>query len=249
MMNILSKAARLTLLSAAIALLALTGVPKLNAQATDANLVGIVVDPTGAAVPNATVEISNTATNVKLTTMTAASGEYRFNNLPAGAYDLKVTRMGFTVVSLRNVLLSLNKTATQNVTLAVGDVTTVVDVTETAALIDTTTAQVGSNFQEREALDTPSSGLPTGVLNLSLLGAGVANAGGIGLGDGPSVGGQRPRNNSFSVEGVNNDRRDVTGHTTDIPNEAVAEFSMLQNQFSAEFGGGTERQLLYWIKA
>jgi len=241
-MNTLSKAARLTLLSAAIILLALTGVPKLSAQATDANLVGIVVDQTGSAVPNASVEISNTATNVKLTTMTAASGEYRFNNLPAGAYDLKITRTGFTVVSLRNVLLSLNKTATQNVTLAVGDVTTVVDVTETAALIDTTTAQVGSNFQEREALDTPSSGLPTGVLNLSLLGAGVANAGGIGLGDGPSVGGQRPRNNSFSVEGVNNDRRDVTGHTTDIPNEAVSEFSMLQNQFSAEFGGGTGGQ-------
>src|SRR4029077_19752424 len=81
--------------------------------------------------------------------------------------------------------------------------------------------------------------LPLGVLNLSL---GVASSGGIGLGDGPSVGGQRPRNNHFNVEGVDNNRKDVTGHNIDIPNEAVAEFSLLQNQYSAEFGNGSGGQ-------
>ena len=59
---------------------------------------------------------------------------------------------------------------------------------------------------------------------------------------GPSVGGQRPRNNNFSVEGVDNNRKDVTGHNVDIPNEAVAEFSMLENQYSAEYGNGTGGQ-------
>ena len=87
--------------------------------------------------------------------------------------------------------------------------------------------------------------------------AGVASSGGIGLGDGPSVGGQRPRNNNFNVEGVDNNRKDVTGHNLDIPNEAVAEFSMLQNQYSAEFGNGSGGQFnniysksnLYWSKS
>jgi len=50
------------------------------------------------------------------------------------------------------------------------------------------------------------------------------------------VGGQRPRNNNFTVEGVDNNRKDVTGPTVNVPNDAVAEFTVLQNQFSAEFG-------------
>ena len=75
-----------------------------------------------------------------------------------------------------------------------------------------------------------------GVLNLSLLGAGVASSGGFGVGTGPSVGGQRPRNNNFTIEGVDNNRKDVTGPAVAIPNDAVAEFTVLQNQFSAEFG-------------
>ena len=62
------------------------------------------------------------------------------------------------------------------------------------------------------------------------------------------VGGQRPRNNSFTIEGVDNNRRDVTGHNVAVPNEAVAEFTVLQNQFSAEFGGGTGGQFITSIR-
>src|SRR5207244_12931679 len=75
-----------------------------------------------------------------------------------------------------------------------------------------------------------------GVDNLSLAGAGVASAGGIGVGFGPSVGGQRPRNNNFTVEGTDNNRKDVTGTVVDVPVDAIKEFSVLQNQFAAEFG-------------
>ena len=71
---------------------------------------------------------------------------------------------------------------------------------------------------------------------MRLLGAGVASAGGVGVGTGPSVGGQRPRNNNFMIDGVDNNRKDVTGPVLAIPNDAVAEFTVLQNQFSAEFG-------------
>jgi hypothetical protein len=230
------------LVLAAILLCTLTSVPTLFGQAMDGNLVGTVTDPAGAVVPGATVEITNSATGVKSTTTTSESGFFRFNNLLPGTYELKVSRQGFAVADLKNVTVSLNATSTANVSLRVGDVTQTVEVTETGALIDTTTAQLGATFQKREAIDTPSSGLPLGVLNLSLLGAGVSTSGGLGLGDGPAVGGQRPRNNSFNVEGVDNNRKDVTGHQADIPNEAVAEFSMLLNQYSAEFGNGTGGQ-------
>ena len=211
-------------------------------QAMDGNLTGTVTDQSGAAVPNASLEIENAATGVKLGTPTNGVGQYRFNNLLPGQYHLKVTASGFIVTSLQNILVELNRTATANVTLQLGVVATQVDVRAAGALIDTTTAQIASTYKEREAIDTPAAALPLGVLNLSLMSAGVASSGGIGLGDGPSVGGQRPRNNNFNVEGVDNNRKDVTGHNLDIPNEAVAEFSMLQNQYSAEFGNGSGGQ-------
>jgi hypothetical protein len=53
---------------------------------------------------------------------------------------------------------------------------------------------------------------------------------------GPAIGGQRPRNNNFMIEGVDDNRKDITGAIITVPNDAVAEFTVLQNQFSAEFG-------------
>ncbi len=214
------------------------GANKLNAQAADGNLVGTVIDQTGASVPGADVEITHTATGVKATTITASDGAYRFNNVLVGAYDIKISRTGFAAVILRNTAIALNTTSTANATLTVGDVATVVDVTDAATLIDTTTAQVGSTFGPRQAIDVPAASLALGALNLSLLNAGVASSGGIGSGEGPSVGGLRPRSNNFTVEGVDNNSKYVTGHIIDIPNEAVQEFSALQNTFSAEFGNG-----------
>ncbi len=234
----MSHAMRVSLLCLAAAV----GVSIGFGQATDGNLVGTVADPSGAGVPNAAIQLVNQATGVSYATKSLTAGEYRFNNVPAGRYDLNATATGFGAASVKNVVIELNKTATANVSLPLPTVSTSVEVKEAATLIDTTTAQVGSAYKEREAIDAPVSSLPLGVLNLSLLSAGVASSGGVGLGDGPSVGGQRPRNNNFTVEGVDNTRKDVTGRNVDVPNEAIAEFSILQNQYSAEFGNGTGGQ-------
>src|SRR5258708_20121747 len=75
-----------------------------------------------------------------------------------------------------------------------------------------------------------------GVLNLSLLTAGVANAGALGAGSGPAIGGQRPRNNNFSVEGIDNNSKGVTGPLVPGPADSIAEFTVLQNEYSPEFG-------------
>src|SRR5258708_4889559 len=235
-------APRLTLNLLAFAVLAITSASRLNAQAADGNLVGTVVDQLGASIPGATVEITNTATGVKAAATTSIDGGYRFNNILVGTYDIKITRAGFTATILRNNAITLNTTATANATLTVGDVATVVDVAETAALIDTTTSQVGSTFEQRAVIDIPGASLGLGALNLSLLNAGVASSGGTGLGEGPSVGGQRPRANNFLVEGVDNNRKDVTGHAVTIPTEATQEFTVIPNQASAEFGGGSGGQ-------
>jgi len=211
-------------------------------QATDGNIAGAVMDATGAVIPGATIELQNLNTGVTRTAESDASGNYRFSNVLVGTYNITARSEGFNPFSLANVDVAMNRTITANLTLEVGELATQIEVVEASAQIDTTTATVGSAFGTQEALYNPVSALPLGVYNLSLMGAGVASSGGVGLGEGPAVGGQRPRNNSFSVEGVDNNRKDVTGSNVRVPNEAVAEFSSLQNQYSAEFGHSTGGQ-------
>ncbi len=211
-------------------------------QATDGNVIGLVSDPSGAVIPGATIELENVATGVKRRAQTDSAGIYRFNNVPVGRYRVTASAQGFASATLENINVTLNRTTTANVELQVSAVTTQVEVVEAAAQIDTTTATIGAAFSAQEAVYNPVSALPLGVYNLALLSAGVASSGGLGLGEGPSVGGQRPRQNSFTIEGVDNNRKDVTGANIRVPNEAVAEFSMLQNQYSAEFGHSTGGQ-------
>src|SRR5215475_11834912 len=80
-------------------------------QTIDANLVGTVVDASGAAVPNATIEITHTGTGVKTTAKTNADGQYRFNNIPIGLYNVTATANGFATANLRNVDIQLSKTS------------------------------------------------------------------------------------------------------------------------------------------
>lgn len=206
-------------------------------QATNGNIVGTVLDPTGAAVANVAVTGENVATGVKSTATTDDSGTYRLANLPVGTYKVTASGPGFTPRAVDGVSVSLNITSTVNISLQVGNVATTVEVTASAAVIDTTTAQVTNTYSSQMASELPLAANPTGgVYNLALLGSGVASGGGVGVGYGPSIGGQRPRNNNFTIEGVDNNRKDVTGPVVRPPNDAVTEFTVLQNQFSAEFG-------------
>src|SRR5579864_889545 len=215
------------------ALLAVSGF----GQVADGNLVGTVYDVSGKVIPNAGVEAQNTATGVKTETKSDPSGTYRFNNLPVGNYIVTVSSAGFAGTQLKDLSVELNKTATANITLSVATAAESIEVVASTTLIDTTTAQISNVFASRLASDLPVAANPFGgYLNLSLLGAGVASAGGVGAGTGPSVGGQRPRNNNYMVEGTDNNRKDITGPVVALPNDSVAEFSVLQNQFAAEFG-------------
>ena len=85
--------------------------------------------------------------------------------------------------------------------MEVGAVDVTVEVTSAAITFDTTTSQLGTTF-DTKLQDYPEVGGGSGVLNLALMQPGVASSGGIGAGSGPSIGGQRPRNNNFTIDGV-----------------------------------------------
>ena len=226
-------------------------------QVTSGNVTGTVYDPTGATVPNATVVAHNTNTGADTTTTTTAAGDYRFENLPVveeeagkkGTYTITVTAPGFTKAEVKNVDVQLNQTVSVNVTLTIGQASTSVQVSESAVAIDTTTAQIQTTFDTKQIMDLPNTATGSGVLNLSLLQAGVGTSGAVGAGSGPSIGGQRPRNNNFTVEGIDNNSGSVTGPMVSIPNDAVAEFTLLANQFSPDFGHSSGGQFNQVVKS
>jgi hypothetical protein len=221
----------------------------LEGQIISGDLVGTVLDKTGAVVPNAAVEAVNAQTGVKYTAKANETGEYRFNNLPVGTYNVSATSANFATTTINGFKVELNKTTTLQITLEIKGAVTTVEVSGLAQALDTTTSQITNTFEEKLNADLPTSSIGLGVLNLSLLSSGVATSGGVGAGTGPSVGGQRPRNNNFMIEGVDNNSKSVTGPLIRVPNDSVAEFSFLQNQFSPDFGHSSGGQFNQVIKS
>ncbi len=210
----------------------------LYAQVTSGNLVGIVKDSSGAAVASASVTVRNVATNVASKINSNAQGEYRVNNLLPGTYAVEVTAPGFSSTTVNNVTIQLNSTATADVNLSVGGAGTTVEVSSADAglVLDTTTQNLTQTFEMQEIASLPVAATGSGVLNLSLLSPGVGSTGGIGIGGGPSIAGQRPRNNNFTIEGIDNNDKAVAGPLVYIPNDDVGEFTLITTQFSPEFG-------------
>jgi hypothetical protein len=234
----------------AVLALSLAIVGAVSAQVISGDLVGTVLDKTGAAVPGAHIEAVNVDTGAKLETEANDSGEYRLNNLPVGTYNVSASASSFGTTTVNSVKIELNKTLTQQITLEIKGAVTSIEVSGTAATLDTTTSQLQTTFNEKDLADLPAASAGnSGVLNLSLLSSGVATSGGVGVGSGPSVGGQRPRNNNFTIEGVDNNNKGVTGPLVSVPNDAVAEFSLLQNQYSPEFGHSSGGQFNTVVKS
>src|SRR3984957_3022278 len=239
----------IAVIAAFLMAMALWAAVPLHAQVISGDLVGTVLDKTGATVPNASVEATMVNTGVKYQTKANETGEYRLNNLPIGVYSISASAAGFAATTVQGVTLELNKTSTLQITLEVKGAVTSIEVSGSAVALDTTTSQLQSTFEEKQLSDLPSASSGSGVLNLSLLSAGVATSGGVGVGTGPSIGGQRPRNNDFTIEGVDNNNKGVTGPLVMVPNDAVAEFSLLENQFSPEFGHSSGGQFNTVVKS
>jgi hypothetical protein len=213
-----------------------------HGQATTGGIRGVVTDQNSAVVSGAQVTLTRKSTGGTQTSQTNSSGQFEFSNLQPGEdYNVSVEAQNFKNLSLTDVKVSVNQTTDLPVQLVPGLVTESVTVTAGGVeLVDTTSANLSKAFSGRQVVELAQTtagpaGSPAGVNNLALLAAGVTSSGGVGVGTGGSVGGQRPRNNNFVVDGVDNNDKSVTGPQSYISPEEVAEFTLLQNQFSAEF--------------
>jgi hypothetical protein len=228
-----------------VAYVACIGTPVAQAQAISGEITGDVTDANGAVIVSAKVAAKNVATGVTSEALTNQTGVYRLSNLPPGMYDLSIAAKGFTPKVLKGFRVELNKVSTQNVSLTISAASETVEVSAATVTLDTTTSQVQSSFDTQALTQLPASA--NNVLNASLMTAGVGSSGGMGDGTGPSVGGQRPRSNNYTVEGIDNNNKSVTGPLVYVPSDAVSEFTAMQNQFSAEYGhsnGGQFNQIV-----
>lgn len=211
-----------------------------SAQDGTASLRGTVTDPNGAVVPAATVSIANqeTGTN-RRTATTNESGDYVFTSLTPGMYRITVEAANFKTSVKENVKLSVGETQEFNFSMEIGGSQETVTVTAEEPLVETSTSKIGGQISQQELLELPSVNrnfigfvglLPGVVPNISTESFGS---------DSVSVNGQDPRYNNFTLDGANNND-DVIGQRAGAQArtalEAVQEFQVLTNQFSAEFG-------------
>ncbi len=207
-----------------------------SAQRHDGALRVIVSDQTGAGILDAQVTVTHEATNVSASTTASSEGTYVFPNLLVGSYTVTVEKDGFKKNVSKGVTVESNLVAEFKTKLEVGAISSSIEVTAAADLVKTTTAELGTSIGGRTVSELPISTLGGDVKELAILVPGTTTQEGGVLGSGGSIGGTRPRFNGFSIDGVDDNRVDVNGPTQPVIQDSVAEFTLLTNQFSAEYG-------------
>ncbi len=207
-----------------------------KAQRLDGTLRVTVSDSTGAGIPDAKVTVTNEATGVTTTATASSAGTYVFPDLLVGTYTVTAEKSGFKKTINKGVQVESNQVAEVAATLEVGDVSAVVEVSAGAELVKTESSELGATFSNQVVADLPVNTLGGDVKEFAVFAPGTTTQEGGVLGSGGSIGGTRPRFNGFSIDGVDDNRVDVNGPTQPVIQESVAEFTLLTNQFSAEYG-------------
>ena len=126
-----------------------------QSEAVSANLSGIVQDPNGATVPGAKVTLANANVNFSREIMTGDNGLYTFSLIPPGNYQLKIEKAGFNTFLQSNILLAVGQTSTLNAQLQVGNVSQTVEITAQAPVLNTGSADLGSEVSSKQVVELP----------------------------------------------------------------------------------------------
>lgn len=208
-------------------------------QATaSATIQGTITDKSGAVVIGAQVVAKNKATDITRTATSSDVGDYRFELLPAGTYTVTVTRSGFATTS-QTIEVLIGQTATVNAELKPGASSELIEVTgEAVPLIDQTKTDVSQNITPKEVEELPMVGRD--VANLAYLAPGVKATDSYDPTKNRyailSVNGDGGRNVNVTVNGVDNKDNTVGGTVMQLPLEAVQEFQISTQRFSAVNG-------------
>lgn len=213
-------------------------------QVVTARLSGTVTDSSGGVVPGASIAMTNVGTGFTIRATSDTDGVYNFQSLPPGTYRLVATKEGFKSRALTGIQLLVAQQARIDVELEVGAVTTTVEVSGAAPMVESTTASIGTVIGAQETVQLPLNLRRYGALALLVPGT-IPDNGGTAGGAGfastfsettYSANGARTSSNNYLIDGVDSYNLVHGGFALQPPPDAVQEFKIQTNVYSAAFG-------------
>ncbi len=241
-----------TIMLGAAGMLALTGIA---AFAQTATVNGVVTDSSQAVISGATVSITNLDTGLRRDARTNETGNYTFTLLPVGRYGMQAASSGFTTQSVPELKLDVDQVARLDFVLKPGALTETVEVSASAALLDSDTSTVGQVISNKSIVEMPLNG--RNYLSLATLTAGTA----------PDVGGRTQPEGGFGAAGAHAYQMNVqvdgldnntlysggpVGYEAQAVKpsiDAIGEFKVITDNLSAEYGGRMGGTVLVTIKS
>jgi hypothetical protein len=205
------------------------------AQVQNGAFTGTVTDPSGAAVPNVKVTITNVGTNATVTTTTTNTGLYSARELPPGTYKMSAEAPGFKTFTNNNVALNAGTTQRVDFKMSLGQAREVVEVSGEAAAVNTEDSRLATTVTATQIANLPLNG--RNVYDLMQLAPGAISVTGVDFENGHNtvVNGLRENFNGFLINGVSN--KGLSGGTDLVPiADTVQEFQQLQLNMSAQYG-------------
>jgi len=227
---------RFSLLFLAFLLVPLTAI----AQFDTATVLGRVTDESGAAVPGATVTLTNIATGIRTTAVTDGTGAYQFLNVRVGSYRVEAELQGFATAIAPDISVTVNARQRVDLTLQVGGIGETVEVTGAGRVLESESSDRGQVVGHEQIVNLPLNG--RSYADLALLAPGVRKSSISTSRDASfNVNGMRSALNNFILDGIDNNsygtsNQGFSNQVVQVSPDAVEEFKVQTNNFSAEFG-------------
>ena len=214
----------------------------LYGQEITGNISGTVTDPAGSVIPKANVSATNTGTGAVRTTQATSSGVFFLNNLSVGNYTLAVEAAGFKKHETKGIRVDVNDRLNFAIKLEIGAVSESVEVSAAAVQLQTETSELANLIGSAQTQAMPFNGRVFSQL-VELAPGVVSENGQVGGGTGldsdtnVSINGNQSNSNLWLIDGQNN--MDIGSNAQNVvtpPLDALEEFKVLRNNFSAEFG-------------
>ncbi len=212
------------------------------AQKTSGQITGTVLDPSGAALPDTVISVTQVGTGLKREVKTSDDGVYTVPDLPIGTYRISATHSGFKESLVESVTVNVSTTTRQDLTMEVGGIGEKVDIIASDVQIERETGTVGGVINGEQVRELPLNG--RSFVQLTQLQPGVSPATnfdsknkGLFSGVDFSVNGNNTQSNLFLTDGANNNDTGSNRTVLLYPSiEAIAEFKMLRNSYGPEYG-------------
>ena len=218
---------------------------RLFAQSTAGEISGVVTDPSGSVVPGVNVSLINPSTNTTRSVKTNEAGLYVIPAIQPAVYDMKVELSGFRAIERKEITVQVGSANRIDFTLEVGEITSVVEVSGGAPVLQTETTSVGTVIENRRIVELPLNGrnylqlaslIPGSTTNGPASAQGQQRMGGARNTFALNVSGQRIHFNHYALDGMENTDLNFNSYMLLPSIDALQEFKVESGLFAAEYG-------------